>query len=122
MQAVWVEIPVKDLDRAAAFYQAVFQFAPTEVGDDGTRRTTTLTNTSPEGRPGISLNQTTNFEPSRTGTLVYIDAGEDLSEHLSRVEPAGGTVIEPKTSMGDAGNYATFLDTEGNLLALYSYR
>ena len=121
MQAVWVEIPVKDLERALAFYQAVFEFAPAETLDDGTRRTITLVNTSPEGRPGISLNQTANFEPSRTGTLVYLDTGEDLTAHLRRIEPAGGSVVEPKTSMGDAGNYATFIDSEGNLLALYSY-
>lgn len=122
MQAVWIEIPVEDLERAVAFYQAVFKLQPTEVGDDGVRRTTTLVNTSPEGKPGISLNQTANFAPSNKGPLVYLDAGEDLSTHLERIAPAGGQVVEPKTSMGEAGNYATFLDSEGNLLALYSYR
>lgn len=122
MQAVWIEIPVKDLDRAAAFYQAVFHLQPTEIVDDGVRRMTTLTNTTPEGRPGVSLNQTVNFTPSDKGPLVYLDAGEDLRDHLGRVEAAGGKVVEPKTSMGEFGNYATILDTEGNLLALYSYR
>lgn len=122
MQAVWIEIPVKDIDRAMAFYQAVFELQPTDLVDDGVRRTTTLSNTTPEGRPGISLNQTANFAPSDTGPLVYLNAGEDLTDHLGRVESAGGKVVEPKTSMGDAGNYATILDTEGNLLALYSYR
>ncbi|MBC8163793.1 MAG: VOC family protein, partial [Roseiflexaceae bacterium] len=114
MQAVWVEIPVRNLERAAAFYQAVFQFQPTEIGDDGTRRTTTLVNTSPEGHAGISLDQTANFEPGNHGPLVYMDAGEDLTNHLQRVEAAGGSIVEAKTSMGDAGYYATFEDTEGN--------
>lgn len=122
MQAVWIEIPVKDLDRAMAFYQAVFQLQPTEIVTDGVRRTTTLVNTTEQGRAGISLNQTASFKPGDTGPLVYLDAGEDLTHHLQRVEPAGGKVIEDKTSMGEAGNYATFLDTEGNCLALYSYR
>jgi predicted enzyme related to lactoylglutathione lyase len=121
MQAVWIEIPVKDLDRAMKFYQALFNLAATEVGADDVRRTTTLYYTS-EGGPGISLNQTNNFEPSDKGTLVYLDTGEDLTEHLSRVEPAGGAVVEQKTSMGEAGYYATFRDTEGNLLALYSVK
>lgn len=120
MQVVWVEIPVQDLDRASTFYQTVFNLQPTEIGDDGVRRTTTLSSTN-DGKPGISLNQTRNFEPSDKGPLVYLDTGEDLPGHLSRVEAAGGKVVEPKTSMGDAGNYATILDTEGNLLALYSY-
>lgn len=122
MQAVWVEIPVKELERALAFYQAVFQLEPTEVVDDGERRTATLINAGEHGRAGISLNQTAHFTPSDHGVFVYLDAGEDLTEHLARIEPAGGTVVAGKTSMGEAGNYATFLDTEGNCMALYSYR
>ncbi|NJM06467.1 VOC family protein [Candidatus Gracilibacteria bacterium] len=120
MHAVWIEIPVKDLDRAMAFYQAVFQSEPTEVFDEGVRRTTTLANTTEGGRAGISLNQTANFAPSDKGVFVYIDLGDKLSAALERVTAAGGTVVEEKTSMGDAGNYASIKDTEGNLLALYS--
>jgi predicted enzyme related to lactoylglutathione lyase len=121
MQAVWIEIPARDLERAMKFYQAVFGLAATEIGADEVRRTTTLYYTE-GGGPGISLNQTSNFEPSDKGTLVYLDAGDDLTDHLKRVEPAGGTVVEQKTSMGEAGYYATFRDTEGNLLALYSVK
>ena len=54
--------------------------------------------------------------------LIYLDTGQDLTAHLNRVEPAGGSVVEAKTSMGEAGYYATFRDSEGNLLALYSYK
>lgn len=120
IQAVWVEIPVKDLDRATKFYQALFELESAEISDDGVRRTATLFGDPTGKSPGISLNQTANFEPSNKGTLVYLDAGEELTGHLKRVEPAGGKVIEPKTSMGAAGYFASFLDTEGNLLALYS--
>jgi predicted enzyme related to lactoylglutathione lyase len=122
MQAVWIEIPVKDIDRALRFYQAVFQLAPTEISTDDVRRTTTLVDNTQAGGAGISLNQTSNFEPSDKGTLVYLDAGADLTNHLNRVESAGGKIIAPKTSMGAAGNYATIRDTEGNVLALYSYQ
>src|SRR2546423_324375 len=122
MQAVWIEIPVKDFDRALRFYQTVFQLEPTEVSTDDVRRTTTLVNMTQEGKPGISLNQTANFEPSDKGALVYLDAGADLTDHLNRVESAGGKIVEPKTSMGEAGYYATIRDTEGNVLALYSYQ
>lgn len=122
IQAVWIEIPVKEIERAANFYQVVFELEPTEIGTDGIRRFTTLVNTTSEGRVGISLTQIDNFEPGDKGPLVYLDASEDLTHHLQRVEPAGGKVIASKTSMGEMGNYATFLDTEGNLLALYSYK
>lgn len=122
MQAVWIEIPVRDIERAMKFYRAVFDLQPTEISTDEVRRTTTVVNMTPEGRPGISLNQTRNFEPGDRGPLVYLDTGEDLTDHLNRVEPAGGKIVEPKTSMGAAGNYALILDSEGNRLALYSYK
>jgi hypothetical protein len=122
ISAVWVEIPVKDLERALKFYQQVFELEATEVTDDGTRKTTTLFGGDGKAA-GISLNQTRNFEPADKGTLIYFDTtGEDLSEHLKRVEAAGGKIIESKTSMGAAGWYATFLDTEGNCFALYSVK
>src|SRR5690606_14346767 len=120
IQAVWFEIPVMDLERAMKFYQAVFDLPPTEISTDDIRRTTTLFPGNAEGAAGISLNQTQNFPPSDHGPLVYLDASPDLTPVLQRVEPAGGKVVEGKTSMGAAGCYATFLDTEGNLLALYS--
>ncbi len=121
LQAVWIEIPVKDLERAMAFYQAVFQLQPTEVTDDGIRRTNTLHGGTQEGIPGVSLNLTTNFEPSDKGVLVYLDAGENINAVLPRVEAAGGKVTSPKTSMGEAGNLALIQDSEGNTLALYDY-
>ncbi|MBC7812883.1 MAG: VOC family protein [Burkholderiales bacterium] len=120
MLAVWVEIPVKNLERAATFYQALFQEPPVEIVDDGTRRTITLFGGSADGKSGISLNQTANFEPCDKGVLVYLDTGDDLTEHLSRVEPSGGKIVAGKASMGPAGWLATFIDSEGNLLALYS--
>lgn len=121
MQAVWIEVPVENLDRAMGFYQSVFQLEPTETVNDGVRHTTTLVNMTPQSGPGISLNKTANFLPGNKGPLVYLDAGEDLTNHLQRVEPAGGKIVEGKTSMGEFGNYATILDSEGNMLALYSY-
>jgi len=121
MQAVWIEIPVKDIERALRFYQAVFQLEAIEISTDEVRRTAVLVDNTGAGGAGISLDQTSNFEPSDKGTLVYLDAGADLTDHLNRVEPAGGTIVERKTSMGAAGQYATVRDTEGNVLALYSY-
>ena len=42
MQAVWIEIPVKDMERAMQFYQVVFKLPPTEIMTDAVRRTTNL--------------------------------------------------------------------------------
>lgn len=120
LAAVWVEIPAKDVKRALKFYQSVFKLPSVEISDDGVRQTATLFGGDSQGKAGISLNQTRNFEPCDKGTLAYFDVSEHIEAALERVTAAGGKVVEGKTSMGSAGFYATVLDTEGNLLALYS--
>lgn len=115
MQAVWIEIPVADINRAAAFYQTVFGLPATEIVDDGVRKTVTLVNAN----PGISLNQTANFFPSDKGVYVYFQANADAGNPLDRVVAAGGKLIQEKTSMGEAGFYASILDTEGNVIGVY---
>ena len=64
MQPVWIEIPVVDLERAMKFYQTLFRLEPTEISTEDVRHTTTLYYT-PEGGPGISLNQTQQFRAER---------------------------------------------------------
>lgn len=122
IQAVWIELPVKDIERALAFYRAVFQLGEIEIADDGTRKIATLVSTGEGGSPGISLTQVANFEPAGDrGVWVYLSTGEDFDGHVARVTEAGGEIVEQKTSMGQAGSYASFLDTEGNRVALYTY-
>jgi hypothetical protein len=120
IRAIWTEIPARNIERALRFYTTLFELEPVEIVDDGPRRRATLVNTSDGGGTGISLNQTDNFEPGNNGVLVYLHVGEDLTDNLNRVEAAGGKIFEAKTSMGQAGYYATIEDTEGNVLDLYS--
>lgn len=122
LQTVWIELPVKDIERALAFYRAVFQLGDIAVNDDGTRRTAVLASTGEGGSPGISLTQTAGFNPSdRSGVWLYFATGEDFAGHVERVRAAGGTIVDEKVSMGEAGSYTSFIDTEGNLLSLYTY-
>jgi predicted enzyme related to lactoylglutathione lyase len=58
--------------------------------------------------------------PGAAGPLVYLNAGDDLSAPLARVEGAGGKIVQPRTAIGPHGFMAIFLDTEGNRLALHS--
>ncbi len=120
LKPVWIEIPVTDLDRALKFYNAVFGLNVSEIMDDGERRTATLFYEHDSASVGVSLNQTANFTPSDHGVYVYLDSGEDLTVPMGRVEAAGGTVLTEKTYMEGAGYYASVLDTEGNVIGLYS--
>jgi predicted enzyme related to lactoylglutathione lyase len=120
LQAVWIEIPVKDIERAMKFYAAVFDFAPADIAKDDVRLSATMANVGEGGSPGISLTQTKDFEPGTKGPLVYLNT-DVMEPYIERVKAAGGKVITGKTSMGSAGFYGLFEDTEGNLLSLYAF-
>lgn len=60
------------------------------------------------------------IKPSADGTVAYLNVGEDLSEQLAKVEPAGGKILIPKPEIGENGFMAHFLDSEGNRIALHS--
>ena len=47
---------------------------------------------------------------------------DDLNIPLSRIEHAGATILFPKTSIGENGFMAHFIDTEGNRVALHSMK
>jgi uncharacterized protein len=122
LQTVWIELPVKDINRALQFYKTVFQLGDIAINDDGTRKTATLANTGEGGSPGLSLTQVAGFNPSdRSGVWLYLSTGEDFDGHVARVKEAGGTLVDERVSMGEAGAYTSFIDTEGNLLSLYTY-
>lgn len=53
------------------------------------------------------------------GRLVYC---EDVGNELGRVEHSGGKVLMPKTSIGENGFIAHFMDTEGNRIGLHSLK
>ena len=58
--------------------------------------------------------------PSDTGSLIYLNAGNDLDGILGRIDLAGGRVIMAKSHISDsAGAFALFIDSEGNRLALH---
>ncbi|MBW8314047.1 MAG: VOC family protein [Hydrogenophaga sp.] len=114
----WFEIPATDFARAKAFYETVLGRAietmtmgPSTMG---------FLSMSPDSVGGAIV-QGEGAVPSRTGTLVYLNGGEDLAPMLARVESAGGSVVVPKTDIGSGfGFFAHFIDTEGNKVGLHS--
>lgn len=116
----WFEIPVTDFNRAKKFYEALFGAEIMEMPfPDG--KYGMLPCDMMEGVGG-GIVQGAGYEPSATGSLVYLNGGDDLSGPLSRVESAGGKIVLPKTSIGQNGFMAHFMDTEGNKVALHSMK
>jgi predicted enzyme related to lactoylglutathione lyase len=115
----WFEIPVTDFARAQKFYAAVtgreVKLMPMPGVEYGV-----FEYDHPGGGVGGGIVKMEGFEPSANGPLVYLPGGEDLTDALGRVEPAGGKIILPKTAIGENGFMAHFMDTEGNRIALHS--
>lgn len=117
----WFEIPVADFDRAKAFYEAMLATSLQEMSM-GPQRMGMLPAT--QGGIGGAIVAGPGYNPSSSGSLVYLNAGEDLSIPMRRVEPAGGKVILSKTRIGDGewGYMAILQDTEGNRIGLHSMK
>ena len=113
----WFEIPVKDLGRAAAFYDAVFACTLKQEHFDG--RPIAVFPADERGVAG-ALVQDASWSPSAQGTLVYLDASGALESCLARVKAAGGEVLLPRTSVGEPGFIAIVRDPEGNRVGLHS--
>jgi uncharacterized protein len=114
----WFEIPATDIVRAIKFYNTVLDISITDVDMFGNKM-----GFFPSDGTNVSgaLVQGEDNKPSSDGTLVYLNGGSNLENHLSKVEAAGGKVIVPKTQISqEMGYFAMFIDTEGNKVALHS--
>jgi len=115
----WFEIAVSEMDRARRFYEAVFALTLTDMPTpEGGEYWTFPMNETLMGAGG-ALTTMDGMKPGGGGTLVYFGC-EDCEVEQGRVEPAGGKVIQPKMKIGDYGFIAICMDTEGNLIGLYS--
>jgi len=116
----WFEIYVEDMDRARAFYEAVFGYPLTKL------------HSSPldywsfphaPGEPGAGggLVKLEGVKPDGGGSLVYFHT-EDCAIPEARVVAAGGQVHRPKFAIGPHGFISHCSDTEGNMFGLHSMK
>jgi uncharacterized protein len=115
----WFEIPATNFARAQAFYGAVLgrTIEPMVMGPI----TMGFLSSDPNAVGGAIVHG--EGAPSKQGTMVYLNGGDDLAPMLARVESAGGSIAVPKTEIGnDFGFFAHFIDTEGNKVGLHSMR
>jgi uncharacterized protein len=110
------EIAVSDLDRAIAFYTAVFGYDLERAEIDGNDMALFP---SHEGTSGITgaLAEGDSYLPGKQGVRLYFST-ESIDDTLHKVELSGGRVLYPKTSIGELGWVAEFEDSEGNCIAL----
>ncbi|QIA08670.1 VOC family protein [Draconibacterium halophilum] len=118
----WFEVPVTDMNRPMKFYETVLdvkldrnQMGPLDMA------WFPMTDES-YGSTGSLVCHPKFYKPSTEGIIIYFTAQSgDLNNELSRIEDAGGKVLQPKTRISDEyGFMALIIDSEGNRVALHS--
>ena len=112
---VWADIPVIDLDRAAAFYAGVLHM---KVSKESFGDMTFALFEHTDGNGGCLVIKPE--EVSATGTLNYFNVDGRIKDALLMAEGLGGRILEPLHPIGTHGFRAVILDSEGNRLALHS--
>lgn len=116
----WFEIPTADLERAIRFYETVMGVS-LKREDMGPMQMAVFPYEEGASVGGALTFMPDGQQPGANGSIVYLFAGDDLSDTLARVEPAGGSVMVPKTLISpEIGYFAVFRDCEGNHVGLYS--
>jgi hypothetical protein len=114
---VHFEIPVLDLDRAIAFYSAVFETTLSREEIDGYDMAMFPVEDEGFGASG-ALVQGDVYIPSVEGCFLYFGV-ESIDETVARALASGGSEMYPKKSNGELGWVAEIKDSEGNRIALH---
>lgn len=117
----WFDINVNDMNRAATFYQVVFEVELEDMNDptdSDAMMKSFPTDMGVYGAGGALVKRQGAF-PGVGGTLIYFGVN-DCSVEESRVVAAGGEVVQPKMSIGEFGWVSVCKDSEGNLFGLSS--
>lgn len=115
---IYFEIPVNDLNRAEAFYTAVFGFVfEREIIDNYEMALFPFT----DAKAGISgaLAKGDVYVPSKNGVILYFKTF-DIDDTIQKAITKGGSLLYPKTHNDTHGFFvAEIEDSEGNRIALH---
>ena len=114
-RAVWFDIPVADLDRAARFYAAVLGV---RVQKEKMDNFTFAVIDHKEGNGGCLVPGPD--EVGKGGVLLYLNANGRIRSAVAEVAKHGGKVQEGVHPIGPHGYRAVVIDSEGNRIALHS--
>jgi len=115
--AVWVEIPVTDIDRSIAFYNTVFDTELKKDATSGPNPMAMFPTSNPAGVAGHLYPGKPS--PDGAGPTIHLSCADKLEDALARVSEAGGQVLSDVIAI-PAGRFAYCLDLDGNSIGLFS--
>jgi predicted enzyme related to lactoylglutathione lyase len=114
----WFELYVTDFNRAKKFYEATLK--TTLASHEMESCQMGMFPFDEKNGVGGAITKMNGMAPGAGGTLVYLNAEGDLDGVLQRTPANGGTVVKPRTSIGEHGFIGIIKDTEGNVVGLHS--
>lgn len=119
---VHFEMPYKDRDRVAKFYEAAFAWQMQALGAEMGEYVLATTTETDEGRPvtpGAINGGFFAHQPDRPAQFPSVVISvDDVREAMRRVTEAGGEVLGEPMEIPGVGQYVSFLDSEGNRVSL----
>lgn len=117
------EIPAENMERAKDFYSSVFGWnistSPIPGGEYTSLVTTDVdAETYAPTEPGAINGGMFEREGRLTTPVITIEVPA-IDDAIAQIEAAGGSVVQPRTSMEEMGAYAYFTDSEGNIMGLW---
>ena len=119
---IWMEIPVRDIERSIDFYNEVFGYGLTR--QEGGRNPISFIQTDPKegisghlypGKPAID----------ESGPTIHLKVPDALEDASARFEAAGGTLKSPIIDIPEGrsqlpnGRFQYALDPDGNSIAMF---
>ena len=115
----WFNLPSTDFDRAIQFYSSVLEIEMLKVPSPDGYENAFFSNPQDGGVSG-SISSNPDQKPGSDGATIYFDVNGRIDSVLESVSGNGGQIIMPKTNIGEFGNIAMAIDTEGNLIGFHS--
>ena len=116
----WFEIPVRDLERAQAFYERLLAKALRRE-TMGPQTLAVIPYDPGQGVGGALITGVHIPDPSPNGTLVYLNAEPSLDAAVQRAVAAGGRVATPRVELPEGmGCFAHVIESEGNRVGLHA--
>ncbi len=116
------EMPAEDRQRMANFYATVFGWQTEILGEDmGNYVVATTTESDQNGpkKPGAInggfFQKSADNANQHPSVVIAVD---DVDEQLKQVQAAGGKLLNEPMDIPGIGRYASFEDTEGNIVSM----
>ncbi len=115
---VWFEIPAADFERAATFYETIFDTKLDRESFGGPKM-----GVFRYDRPKVSgcVMEAPERAGKDNGTIIYLNCTGHLDAVVSRVEAAGGKLLTPRIDLPPGmGAYFHIRDSEGNRVGVHA--